>query len=165
MRSKQWRDRISKAVKEYWKDKTRTFPEHCKELARIRMTGNTYRKGKKMPKEYVDNLSKRMTGKGNCRWNGGKSIDKGGYITIWTNIHPNRAQNNRVREHRLVVEKRIGRLLEKTEFVHHIDKNKQNNRITNLMVFASHSAHTRYESGGHVEPHEIIFNGKTRRKK
>lgn len=43
-----------------------------------------------------------------------------------------------------MVEKHIGRKLLKTEAVHHIDENKLNNEIINLMLFKSTAEHTKY---------------------
>lgn len=47
-------------------------------------------------------------------------------------------------EHRLVMEKHLGRYLEGEEVVHHINGDKQDNRIGNLMVFATCGDHTAY---------------------
>ena len=44
-------------------------------------------------------------------------------------------------EHRLVVEKDLGRKLKRTEIVHHIDCNKKNNNLENLHVFKNISNH------------------------
>lgn len=51
------------------------------------------------------------------------------YVREWDNI--NRVW---VYEHRLVVEKFIGRALLKNEHIHHIDGNPKNNSIKNLEV-------------------------------
>ena len=48
--------------------------------------------------------------------------------------HPNCNNHGYVYEHRLNMEKHIGRYLEKDEVVHHIDFNKQNNDISNLII-------------------------------
>lgn len=48
--------------------------------------------------------------------------------------HPNCNSRGCVYEHRLVMEKQIGRYLTKDEVVHHIDFNTQNNDISNLML-------------------------------
>lgn len=43
--------------------------------------------------------------------------------------------------HRIVMEKMVGRPLEKGEVVHHIDGNPRNNHPDNLMVFPTQSEH------------------------
>lgn len=48
-------------------------------------------------------------------------------------------------EHRLVCENFIGRELTPEETVHHINGNKENNFISNLMIFATHSEHMKFE--------------------
>ena len=50
----------------------------------------------------------------------------------------------KVDEHRLVMENHIGRKLFPTEVVHHIDRDKSNNKINNLMLFPTKKAHTRF---------------------
>ncbi|MGL6202074.1 MAG: HNH endonuclease [Lachnospiraceae bacterium] len=47
-------------------------------------------------------------------------------------------------EHRVVAEKMLGRPLRKGEVVHHIDRNKRNNKPDNLMVFRSQSEHVKW---------------------
>lgn len=49
-----------------------------------------------------------------------------------------------IAEHRLVVEDKIGRLLNSDEVVHHLDENKKNNSINNLMLFPNQKAHQRF---------------------
>lgn len=46
--------------------------------------------------------------------------------------------------HRVVAEEKLGRKLLRTEIVHHIDGNKQNNHPDNLMIFTSHSEHKKW---------------------
>jgi hypothetical protein len=47
----------------------------------------------------------------------------------------------RVEEQRYVYEQHIGRKLNKKETIHHIDLNKLNNKINNLILFNNHSEH------------------------
>jgi len=90
----------------------------------------------------------------------GFSIKIDGYITRPAFSHPMKDSSGRVKEHRLVVEKFIGRYLKKSEVIHHIDGNKKNNLPKNLIAFSSHSAHLRFEKSGNIKPNEIIFDGR-----
>lgn len=47
-------------------------------------------------------------------------------------------------EHRMLMERKIGRLLRPEEVVHHIDENPENNDISNLMLFANDREHKRH---------------------
>lgn len=92
-----------------------------------------------LTKKEIKKLSEVSTGTKNSNWHGGKRIAKE-YIYIYMPNHPN-ARKNYVLEHRLVVEKKIGRYLKKGEVVHHINENKKDNRIENLMLFPTTGAH------------------------
>ena len=65
-------------------------------------------------------------------WTIEKTVKKGDYMYAIVRNHPNRTKNNYVLLHRVVMENKIGRLLEKNEVVHHKDHNKLNNEIENL---------------------------------
>lgn len=74
----------------------------------------------------------------------GRYTSTSGYIQIWMPSHPN-AVNGYVPEHRLVMERRLGRYLNKTETVHHIDGNRLNNEIDNLQLRqGQHGAGVKY---------------------
>ena len=55
--------------------------------------------------------------------------------------HPRSRANGYVLEHILVAEKMIGRALTETEEVHHINRNRSDNRAENLKVYANHLDH------------------------
>lgn len=57
-----------------------------------------------------------------------------------------------VMAHRLVVALEIGRPLTRTECVHHINHNATDNRLENLMLFATNADHKRYEHGQAIKP-------------
>src|SRR3990167_4772291 len=72
-------------------------------------------------------------------WKGGRIVTTQGYIAIWLPAYP--TSNKRyVLEHRYLMEQRLKRSLNRNEHVHHINGNKQDNRIENLIVLTS-SAH------------------------
>jgi hypothetical protein len=68
-----------------------------------------------------------------------------GYVFIYMPEHPF-AKKGYVQEHRIVVEKFIGRYLTKEEVVHHLDEVKDNNKIENLMLFKNQKEHMKFHT-------------------
>lgn len=60
-----------------------------------------------------------------------------GYLEVYYPEHPNANSGKRVFEHRLVMEKVIGRYLSKTEQVDHINGVKDDNRPENLQILSA----------------------------
>lgn len=67
----------------------------------------------------------------------GRYTNHYGYTLVWTPDHPN-AQKGYVLEHRLVMEKKLGRLLERHEHVHHKNGSRGDNRDGNLELWTTH---------------------------
>ena len=79
-----------------------------------------------------------------------------GYIAVLSPEHPFANKRGYVYQHRLVMEKRIGRYLTLEEVVHHINFKKKDNRDENLMLFKTDADHHRY--------HGFIKKGLIRKK-
>ena len=92
-------------------------------------------------------------------WNGGRMRHPNGYILIKSPNHPFADNNNYVPEHRLIVERQIGRYLHRWEIAHHINKVRDDNRPENLMGFKNKRTHERFERKCSINSKDIIFNG------
>ena len=88
-----------------------------------------------------DWFTERIKLSGNGRWNGGRMIHANGYVFIKSHSHPFANNQNYVQEHRLVMEKYLGRYLSPKEVVHHRNRIRTDNSIENLQLFASNSEH------------------------
>jgi hypothetical protein len=94
-------------------------------------------------------VNKDTSGARNNHWKGGRSSING-YALIQQPDHPHANRHGYVLEHRLVMEKMIGRFLEPQEVVHHRNKNKQDNSPANLQLFSENSEHLKHELTGKV---------------
>lgn len=59
-------------------------------------------------------------------------INEQGYKLMWEPQHPNANASGRILEHRLIMSNYLGRALSHTEYVHHKNGNRLDNRIENL---------------------------------
>ena len=98
----------------------------------------------------VRNKQTAYLGAGNPSWKGGRQTDKSGYVLLYQPKHPRADSGGYVREHRLLMEQKLGRLLLPHEVVHHIDGDVANNNPDNLKLHSSNSDHLREELKGHT---------------
>jgi len=99
-------------------------------LYQLRKHGITVRRtGYKSPKSITH------TGADNPNWKGGTYRHAQGYIYELAPNHPEASKaKGYVLQHRLVMERHLGRLLTPDEIVHHVNEVKDDNRIENLEV-------------------------------
>lgn len=84
------------------------------------------------------NTFKIPKGEKHGHWKGGRIIDEAGYarvrVTSDDEFESMRMHDGYVMEHRLVLARKLGRPLTRTETVHHIDGDKLNNHPDNLQL-------------------------------
>ena len=88
-------------------------------------------------REKISKASKKAWAEGKNKGRTGKVMKrkkKDGYILLYKPNHPNATYEGRVYEHRLIMEKYLGRYLEKWEYIHHKNGIKDDNRIENLEI-------------------------------
>lgn len=93
-----------------------------------------------------------MMGENNHAWKGGVTYKKTKgnylgpkYVKAPPALLPMARKDGYIMEHRLVMAMHLGRLLKRTEVVHHKDHNTRNNSIENLQLFSSNGEHKRAE--------------------
>lgn len=101
-------------------------------------------------KKHLEKLHKKYKGEYHSSWRGGtRKHGKDGYIREKCENHPNCDDRGYVMQHRLVMERHLGRTLTRKEVVHHINGITNDNRIENLMVFNAGEHTTLHRLGKH----------------
>jgi hypothetical protein len=95
------------------------------------------------PLKYISGHNSRGIKRGRISGRG-RHIRTDGYVSILNPDHPRATSNGYMPEHIAIMEKALGRSISKKEVVHHIDGNKENNEIGNLMLFSDNKMHTAY---------------------
>lgn len=117
----------SKRRKDWWKYNKTNNPQKIEKMKEKISSSQIGRTGLKMEKSP--------------KWKGGRRIcGRDGYVFIHKPDHPFCRKDGDILEHRLVMEKMIGRYLKKGEDVHHKNGKKDDNRPGNLML-VSHFKH------------------------
>lgn len=123
-----------------------------------------FTKGRKLSEEEIERIRRMHTGKilspetkrklslsrkgkspigKSIRFQGRRNRSDG-YIAIYIPNHPASSSDGYVMEHRLVMERKLGRFLNPEEEVHHINEVKNDNREENLKLFISKKEHMKF---------------------
>lgn len=99
---------------------------------RILFKGRRLNTGRTHFKKGVPN----NVGEENPMWKGGRYKKKDGYVMILDHTSPMANHSGYVFEHRLLMAKKLGRPILRSEVVHHINGIKDDNRIENLAIIS-----------------------------
>lgn len=91
-------------------------------------------------------------------WKGGRNIDADGYVRVWAPWSLEGRADGYALEHRLVMADAVGRPLADEEVVHHVNGDKADNRLENLMLFVNQSEHRRFHASP-TRSQEEVPNG------
>ena len=89
-------------------------------------------------------------------WKIEKVVSTGEYNYAIVRNHPKASKQGYVLMHRVVIENHLGRLLNSTEIVHHINHKKKDNRIENLKLMTK-SEHSSYHRNVEIENGKALF--------
>lgn len=88
----------------------------------------------------------------------------GQYLAVQRPSHPKSRIDGYVYIHQLQAEKKLGRLLKENECVHHINEDKYDNDLCNLMVFKTKADHTAFHNGADIYLDGDVWVAKTNKK-
>lgn len=137
---------------------------------RKHMLGKKYALGSKrsfktrllMSRAMLGNINAGI-GKCNKSWKGG--ISKGTEYKTIRIINKNKNKNRLIKIHRYKMEKKLGRRLKDSEIVHHIDLNKNNNSIENLLLIKNKNEHSKFHKKLEILGSYIYMNLNEKNKK
>ena len=126
----------------YWTGKKRS------EETRRKISETLSGRKRTLSKDGKRKMMQKLSGKNNYNWKGGKPITREGYVLVKAYNHPHANSSHYVLEHRIKMENHLRKhkpnsrflvtingkkYLDKSVNVHHIDRNKSNNHISNLV--------------------------------
>lgn len=138
-------------VRPYKKDTAK----YCSQKCRYNHMGNG-RKGTHHSEETKRKIGKAQTGEKSHSWKGGKIKNKYGYILVKKRNHPFSNTSGYIMQHKIVMEKHLGRYLNPKEVVHHINNINNDNRIENLKLFKNDSEHQKFHWSSNRKLMKII---------
>lgn len=114
---------------------------------------------KKLGQHHSDEAKRKIgsaqLGEKHHNWKGGRYV-RDGYVMVKVENHPYANRYGYVLEHRLVMEKELGRYLKPTEVVNHRNGIRSDNRYENLELFENHSTHIKMHLATHFPWKPIV---------
>lgn len=117
---------------------TRTQNQFCSSICK-----GKFRKGKSPSLETRTKMGVSRSGEKAYNWKGGLRITSGRFYVKASN-HPHVTKEGYIARSRFVMEDFIGRYLLPREVIHHINGDKTDDRIENLMLFKNGSDHAKF---------------------
>lgn len=131
---------------------------HCKkcstiESSKLRIGKPSPFKGKRRPEK---------NGQNSPSWRGGTYISSDGYRMVYCqskDLDNNIGWKSYKKEHKVIYEKFLGRELTKDEVIHHIDGDKLNNNLDNLVLINSDKNHRHIHHQLEILSMELVKKG------
>jgi len=116
-------------------------------MLKLKPRGKSVKKGEHLSVETEFKKGHRLqTGDNHWHRNKERKYKQHGYYEVFRPNHPRTNTKNHIKQHVLVMEEKIGRLLTKKEIVHHINGIRSDDRPENLYLFADNRSHLIYEN-------------------
>lgn len=80
-------------------------------------------------------------------WSWNRTGSRGAYLVAYIHDHPHADKRGRIYLHRAIMENHLGRMLARTELVHHKDRDPRNNEVDNLEVMSVLEHNVEHHSG------------------
>jgi hypothetical protein len=122
--------------------KCRCKVKKCEQCNKYYIIAPQHFKTSRFCTRHCSSKSQPKQGEKSRRWNGGRRKNNSGYVEIWISKEERQKRNRKrqyILEHRLVMEKKLGRKLQENESIHHINGVKDDNRPENLELWVKHS--------------------------
>jgi len=129
----------------------------CYQVIRLNPDATLYGSEEHRQKMSTANIGKHAREKSG-RWKGGRFVAPDGYIRVLPpdNYEGKRVHGGRyVHEHHLVAEQALGRLIKPGEIIHHRNRDRTDNRLANLVLLPSVSAHRRLHAAESMLDYEV----------
>ena len=158
-KGKKHSEETKKKIAEAHRGKKKHFSEEWRKKQSLakkgRKLGEDTRKKLSLSKMGTRNPQYGRLGKQAAHWTRGRYKTAEGYVFVYVGpLHPRAINDKYITEHRRVMENHLGRYLTNVEVVHHIDGVRDNNIITNLMLFANQAEHRKHHDAVRRKRHE-----------